>query len=431
MRESMQTNVQKRAAGVSLPVFMSLLTLAASPARAEHDGYLHKDGRTLFPIGFYELPKDDTKLKAMADAGVNLVRCRSRADLDRVASVGMMGVIPLGVHSGATDKLRKHIQSVCDHPALAVWEGPDEVVWNFTAYSGLYRKAKVHKQSGEWWKQTSNALAYSRKRAAELMPKMREGIALVRKLDKRNRPFWINEAQRSDVKFVRQYLGWIDITGCDIYPISERNRNVVRVGVGTERWKQAGRGKPVYMVLQAFGWGELGDYYGHRKTVYPSFAESRFMAYDVIAHGARGILYWGSHYLKSEAFRRSIYALTHELSMLQTLLVGPEVEGSGVNLIEMREDPNQLGVCGTARAAGDELLVILVNEDETPHMGTEVVGLKAWEGKSLELLYGDETCVVRGGAIVTRMLPHEVKVFATSKKYESKRTEGRDYVQPS
>ena len=78
-----------------------------------------------------------------------------------------------------------------------------------------------------------------------------------------------------------------------------------------------------------------GDYYGVKDIAYPTFNESRFMAYDVIAHGARGILYWGSHYLKSNAFRESIYALTSELAALQPFLVTPDVKGVQVNLIEI------------------------------------------------------------------------------------------------
>jgi hypothetical protein len=116
---------------------------------------------------------------------------------------------------------------------------------------------------------------------------------LIRTLDKSKRQIRINEAAKSDLKFVRQYIDHIDITGCDIYPVREGSRDVAVLGDATERWKKVGRNtKPVWMVLQAFSWSELGDYYGHKTIAYPSLAESRFMAYDAIVHGARGILYW-------------------------------------------------------------------------------------------------------------------------------------------
>ncbi len=414
---------------IALAMVVGIVLAAPQPALAEHDGFLKRDGRRLFPIGFYELPKEDAKLKAMAESGVNLVRCRTRADLDRVGALGMMGVVPLSVQSGATDKLRKLVASLQDHPALAAWEGPDEVVWNFTAFSGLHRKQGVHKSPGEWWRQTPRAVSYSQERAGKLIPKLHEGIKLVRSLDDRNRPFWINEALNSDVQYVRQYLDAVDVTGCDIYPINKGSRRVVSMGFATERWKQVGRGKPVWMVLQAFAWSELGEYYGVKETAYPTFAESRFMAYDVIVHGARGILYWGSHYLKSAAFRESVYALTSELAALQPFLVAPEEKGVRVTVIESYDMRDLLGVRVSARRVGKDWLIILVNEDDRRHMGVEVAGLTPLNGQSLELLYGQEAVTVGRGEFVTRIRPLEVKVFATGRKWETSRRSGRDYIQ--
>ncbi|MBC8236325.1 hypothetical protein H8E77_42800, partial [bacterium] len=258
------------------------------------DGLLTKDGRRLFPIGFYELPQDDAQLEAMAESGVNLVRCGNKENLDRVKNLGMMGWVSLPVHSGITDNLRKQIESVVDHPALAVWEGPDEIVWNFTAFSHLWRKDRigVFEHEGEWWMQTPLVIEYSEEKAKEIIPNMREAIQLVRSLDKHNRQFWINEARDSDLKFARQYIDYVDITGCDDYPVrADGNYKAARVGVSTERWQQIGRGRPVWMVLQGFSWSDLEE---HADDVaYPAFAESRLMAYDCIARGARGILYWG------------------------------------------------------------------------------------------------------------------------------------------
>jgi len=388
-----------------------------------------KDGEKLFPIGFYELPKDDPALQAMAEAGVNLVHCHSREDLDRVQAVGMLGVMPLAFQQGATDAFRAKVASVADHPALAVWEGPDEVVWNFTAYSGLHRKLGVHKTSGEWWRQTPEAVAYAEQKAAEIIPNMRDAVALIRSLDQHDRPVWINEALESDVRYVRQYLDFVDITGCDIYPVNQNDRRVARTGSAVERWKQAGRGKPVWMVLQAFSWHELGDYYGAKQPAYPTFAESRFMAYDVIVHGARGILYWGSHYLKNDEVRQAIYALTSELAALQPLLAAPEAPGARLALVELPDEHPDPRVAMTARRAGDDWLIILVNEDNDSHMAVVVEGLDALEGRTLHLLYGDESQTIAHGELITRLQAQEVKVFATGRDWEAERREGRDYAE--
>ena len=403
------------------------------------DGLLTKDGHRLFPIGFYELPKGDAELKAMSEAGVNLIRCGNRENLDRITDQGMMGWVSLPVHAGVTDNLRQQIESVVDHPALAVWEGPDEVVWNFTAWSHLWRKDRlgVFEHEGEWWMQTPLVIEYSEKKAKEIMPNMHEAIQLVRSLDKHNRQFWVNEARDSDVKFVRQYINFVDITGCDDYPVRVGSYNPVRVGASTERWKQIGRGRPVWMVLQGFSWSDLEEH--DQEVAYPTFAESRLMAYDCIAHGARGILYWGSSSLKSpgcETFRESLYALTSELAALQLFLTAPEEKYVQVRVIEGRRkpenhegtEPPELGVQMTVRRTGRDWLIILVNEDNKMHLGVEVSGLDDLNHTDFVLLYGDETAKVNRGGFITRMMPHEVKVFATSRKWETDRCEGRDFV---
>jgi hypothetical protein len=423
--------VSHGSAGASeLPVMMP------SPA---HAGFLIKDDKLLFPIGCYELPKDDAELARMAQAGINLVRCRSRSDLDRAAAVGMFGWVVVPMRAGDSKRVREKIESVVTHPALAIWEGPDEVVHNFTAWSGLYRTKKVYTSRDAWRKQSPEAVAYAQEQAKEIIPKLRKAITLIRTLDKSQRQIWINEAANSDLKFVRQYIDHIDITGCDIYPIrprsgsrlrrdEEKSRDVAVLGDATERWKKVGRNeKPVWMVLQAFSWSELGDYYGHKKVVYPSFAESRFMAYDAIVHGARGILYWGSHYLKSSEFRQSLYALTSELAALQPFLVAAEYPQAHLALVQMRRSVSERGVRLSVRRVGQEWLVILVNEDNRPYLGVEVTGLKQLDGRTLKLLYGSERAAVQRGELVTRIRPLEVKVFATSRTWETERRKARDF----
>ena len=153
----------------------------------------------------YELPKTDAELKRMAAAGINLVRAGSAADLDRASANGMLGWVPVPMQLGndSAGVLRKAVEAVKNHPALAVWEGPDEIVWGFTAFSGLFRNG-TYESRDEWWRQTPRAITYSETRAAEIMPRLREGARLVRSLDAKKRPLWINEAAESDMKFIRQ-----------------------------------------------------------------------------------------------------------------------------------------------------------------------------------------------------------------------------------
>ena len=406
--------------------FTLAFILCTSAAAQANSFRLERNGQPQFPIGCYELPQDDARLQEMADAGINLMRCHNPADLDRIQAVGMKAVFSLPLQHGATDKLKATIKAVAGHPAIALWEGPDEVVWNFTAASTLHRRLGVHKQPRAWWRQDPDAIAYAQEKAAEILPNMRQAVEAIHALEPHPHPVWINEAIRSDLLYVRQCLDFIDITGCDIYPVSERERNIADIGPTTQRWLQVGRGIPVFMVLQAFSWNELGDYHGHTETVYPTFAESRFMAYDAIAHGASGILYWGSHYLKSEPFRQSIYALTSELAALQPLLTGQTIADASLQVIETEGAPR---VAMLARRTGDDWLIVLINEDDEDHMGVVVNGLHDAEGRTLHQLYTPDTATIRHGELITRLMAHQVQVFTTDPRFQSPRTTGRDFAQ--
>lgn len=397
-------------------------------AGAAYDGFLTRDGVRLYPLGFYELPDGDDALRAMADAGVNLVHCRNRADLDRVQAVGMQGVCPLPLQEGATDALKDLVRSVVDHPALALWEGPDEIVWNYTAFSGLYKTMGVHKEQGEWWKQTPEALAYAGQLSSTVIPRMREAVAMIRAADSRNRPVWVNEAVKSDMAYVRQYLEFVDITGCDIYPVKQHERPIARMGAATDRWRRIGAGKPVYMVLQAFSWHELGENPAYNAPAYPAFAESRFMAYNCLQHGARGLLYWGSRFTHHEAFRSSIYAVTRELAMLQPFLVAPDEPGVTLDVIELAYEQASPHVGATVRRSGDDWMILLVNEDDEPRMAVSLGGLDALKGRVLHRLYDDETLTMTHGRLDVRLMPREVRVYATDRAFETSNLAGRDFA---
>ncbi len=412
---------------ISLALAVALWMSGAGVIAVAGDGLLLQSGGKQFPIGFYELPEADTELAAMASAGVNLVRCDSRAGLDRAQAVGLKAWMPLPLDQGATDGLKSRVESVLDHPALAVWEGPDEMVWNYSAFSGLY-KSGVYDKPREWWEQTPKTIAYSEAKAAEIIPKFKAAAAMIRSLDKQARPIWMNEAQSSDVRLVRQYLPFVDITGCDAYPVSKEKRNAVSIGGIVDRWRMTGNDMPVWMVLQAFSWHELGEGYVDRGVAYPSFAESRFMAYASILHGAKGVLYWGSDHTTSQPLRKSIYALTAELAALQPFLVAPNEAGAAVRLVETPEERAGNGVSVAVRRAGEDWLVMLLNEDDKKHMGVEISGLGALDNRALVLLYGDEPAPVVNGVLVARIQPYEVKLYATSRAFETPMREGRDYT---
>jgi hypothetical protein len=388
--------------------------------------FLKRGGETLMPIGWYDMPSKDADLREMAAAGINLVHCGDRTSLDRAKVAGMLGWVSLSVQQGATPALRKQVEMVADHPALAVWEGPDEIVWTFTAYSSLAKSVGVTKE--DWFAQRPNAVRYAESQATKILPNLRAGIALVRSIDKQNRPFWINEALNSDARYVREYANQVDAIGCDYYPVKSSEFDFGRFGRIVDRWQSIGRGKPVWMVLQAFSEHFMSP---DRKSRYPHFAESRFMAYSAIAHGAKALLYWGSVNIDDPQFRQSLYSLTSELAAIQPFLISPSLPNVRAETIPDFDQPGGREVRAVGRRVGDDLLLILVNDEPQRQFGTMVHGLSDWQGKKLYELYGTDEPTIESDEQVFRLQPFEAKVYATSRRWESSRRTARDYVSPS
>jgi hypothetical protein len=74
------------------------------------------------------------------------------------------------------------------------------------------------------------------------------------------------------------------------------------------------------------------------------------------------------------------------------------------------------GVRALGRQFGEDLLVILVNEDEYRHLAVDVQGLEKWNGRPLFELYGRDETKVDQGSIAVRMKPFDVKIYCTSRR---------------
>jgi hypothetical protein len=378
---------------------------------------------TTFPIGFYEYPADPDTLLDMAQAGVNLVRCGNLEQLDRVGDLGMRAWVSMSVQDGLTDELRQRAATLWNHPALAIWEGPDEIVWTFTAYSFLKERAGFTRE--DWNNQLPIAVNYAASVGNDLMARMRTSIQWLKRNDPKGRPFWINEAADSDASYARGYVDDIDIIGCDYYAVRAAGTDLQSTGRLVERWDAIGKGRPVWMVLQGFSWHTIHQ---DRKRLYPSFAQSRFMAYDAIVHGARGLLYWGTETIDDADFRQSLYALTSEIAAIATFLhkdnITPlaahvipdlfEAKGNGVKAIQCHRD-------------GHSVLIVL-NKDSHRHLAVEVKGLELLNGRRLHLLYGNEVQRPEDGTIITRIQGDTVKVFTTDPSLATGIQKGRDFV---
>ena len=154
-------------------------------------------------------------------------------------------------------------------------------------------------------------------------------------------------------------------------PYPTKPVDVSRIGLGwvglcTEKMQGSAPGKPVWMVLQGMGWASLGNDLFTLKPMpgqWPTYEESRFMAWDTVVRGARGILYWGTHAeAKDSECWKGITRVVRELADCQTLLTAPDapvtpsVESAIFGLLPFTPGGGGLGVQVLGKVVGEELV---------------------------------------------------------------------------
>ena len=272
------------------PLFAS----AASHVTIDSNLVLNINGQKVFPIGFSPPPPPDGKtpdgknaIEELADAGANFMRTGAQQDgwneqawqreqeyLDVAARYGLFCMPYLREYAHVSSdaqatKLRAIINSFKNHPALGVWKGADEPEWGKTPLAPLLRARQIIREEDP------------------------------------DHPIVIIQAPRGTVESLRNYDTTGDIMGVDIYPISYppgthsllTNKDISLVGDHARIISQAVQGKqPFWMVLQISWSGVLKS----GKTLrFPTFPQERFMTYDAIINGARGLFYFGGANEKS------------------------------------------------------------------------------------------------------------------------------------
>jgi len=266
--------------------------MAGTNVSINADQVLVIDGRKVFPIGFTMPPPPEGKtpsgkngIKELSDAGATFLRTgvmggpwndaaigKEKAYQDAAARYGMhcwvflreLGSIEENA-PGREAMLRKVVTTFRDHPGMGVWKGEDEPEWGRKPVPPLVRARQI-----------------------------------IRELDT-NHPIAVTHAPRGTLERLRPYNASADITGADIYPIGyppgghslETNKEISMVGDYTRRMMEVADGKmPVWMILQIAWSGVIKT----NKTLrIPTFPEERFMVYQAIINGARGLMFFGGH----------------------------------------------------------------------------------------------------------------------------------------
>lgn len=339
-----------------------------------------------FPIVLANGPPDEG-LQRVAEGGVNMVRTGrgdwaeqrldaqiavERGRLDAAAAhklvcwvwLGDVTNLPAGVPPSANERMLTGIvDALAAHPALGAWKGADE-------------PRNPFKPSGS----TPPAnLARGHRALSALDP---------------GHPLVIVQAPRGSVDGLVPYRPAFDIAGVDIYPISyppqihsdQRNKDISVVGDVT-RWIRAAAGtKPVWVTLQ-IAWSGVIATAAKPNTVprLPTRGELRFMAYQAIANGARGLVFFGGHLTEVASpadaaagwnwsfWREALQPLVQELSStaLAPALIAPKSRS------KVRTQPPAQDVELVTRQTADFLYVIAVRRGG----GTSQIGFAGLPAK--------------------------------------------------
>lgn len=270
-------------------------------------GALRVGGAKTFPLGLSNPPPFAGKAPNGADAfaeiaagGASFIRtgrgdwgpgrldeqlAAERAVLDAAAAHGLqcwlyLGELPdlpprsAGGQASTREQLLNRVAATFrDHPGLGAYKGVDEPRNPF--------------RGEKWLRPAGLVRAYKRLKA----------------LDPQH-PLVIIQAPRSTVAQLAPYRPAFDITGADIFPIAYPpgehsdlpNKDISVVGDVTRKMMRAAGGKPVWMTLQIAWSGTVTS--ARKPNVVPRFPtrhELRFMAYQAIVAGARGLNFFGGH----------------------------------------------------------------------------------------------------------------------------------------
>ncbi len=301
-------------------------------------------------------------------------------------------------------RIRKVVESAKDNPALLFWETEDEPTF-------------VWKKPGQWRVPPEQIIATRR---------------FVESLDATHL-FYLNHSPTNLESTLRLYNPGADIIATDIYPVIPHgirelyalwpdgshgdllNPYVSQVGQYADKMRRvAGRSRAVFMVLQAFAWEKLREKDPDpRMVLYPTRAQTRFMAWQAVVHGVNGIVYWGLSYTPPEApVWGDLQAVAAEFRHLSGELAARAMP------LPVRLAYHDLGysldrgIEWTVRRSGSGAVLIAVNADRNP-VEVTFQGLDAY--RNLEVLFEARSAPIVRGGFRDRFAPFDVHIYRLEK----------------
>ena len=370
------------------------------------DGMLLIDGKRTFIIGTYHLPKSKNPYQELKDAGINYLRVSAKKEqLDLANKNNLWTWISLGsinsdkVNETST-RIKENVRKFKDHPALLCWETVDEPAFTWNS-----PEARVKPEP------------------------LIETYNLIKEEDNEHLVY-MNHGPVNLVSTMQKYNLGNDIVACDVYPVIPHgirpsyaifpdglqgdllNPYISQVGEYVDKMRRvAGIGKPLFMVLQGFAWEMLRKENDRDPKMirYPTYEESRFMAYNAIIHGATGLVYWGTAYTPQPSlFWADLKRVTRELGNMQNILAAKSMNLKIDKIYHELGHSVDSGVEILIKKYNNKTYLLTANADKNSIKVTFKLPIKFTKGK---VLSENRTIQIKDGELTDKYKPFDVHIY--------------------
>ncbi len=404
----------------ALLLILAAARVDATGGRAAHvtlneDGVLLIDGRKILPIGFTggpppegRTPEGKPAFEEIRDAGGTFFRtgpqggsswnedtiAQEQIWMDAAARWGLycwprlekLSSLQEGDHAKEL-LLRSVLNRFRHHPGLLLWKNVDEPWWGKVSAESMVRAYRIIKEVDPC------------------------------------HPVGLTQAPRGTVADLRPYNAAADILLLDIYPVGYPpgmhslgpNKEISMVGDYTRFIKEVADGKPIWMVLQIAWSGVVNP----GKTLrFPTFAQERFMTYQALINGARGLIYFGGNIKAAMTprdaelgwnwtfWRRVLRPILEEVGTRSPLV--PALVAPDSKLPIKVEGASDVEFC--VREVGNDLY-LLACKREGQTIQAKFTGLPAWAAAGAVLYESPRTVQAKAGQFTDWFAPFDVHVY--------------------
>ncbi len=390
--------------------------LAGSVVTINEDNVMVLNGRKVFPIGLSPGPPNNSlttsgndSLQEFRNAGALFFRINQtnnwnaalinyqQTALDWAAAHDMylwlnlreLSQFPI-TSTNTAASLRNIVDTFRDHPALGVWKNYDEAWWGGVSVSNLLNGYNVIKQEDT------------------------------------NHPVVQTHAPRGYVSDLQPYNVAADVLAVDIYPVAATppsnppptNSNISVVGDWTLELGEVAAGQKQFWLIEQIAFS--GTTPPSKTLVYPTFTQSRYMAYQAIIDGTRGLMFFGGNIANTlsnqdvvvgwnwsfwnSTLRRVVRELGDHSLLADALVVSNSalpitITGSSAPDLEycVREVP--------------PYLYILASKREGTNATVTFSGLPGWAGVGDVLYETNRTVTATAGEFTDTFVPFDVHVY--------------------